>query len=330
MFHFTHALLGCALAGGFTQEPESFGPATQHGVGFHKTSELVMRHYRPSSADARELLSILQTFIGHELLLQDDATGSVQKQRNLQVLGDMVLIYDLPEGAERALQLARELDAESEIQEQDQEKARERVVVEYRPRFLDIDSIRDALVPFMQVGVGTVNISFMREPSIAVIHDTRGRVDQILEFLRRIDVESPQVLVTCYLVRGSDEEPEGPTLPAELVSGMRDLVGYPHLQREALGLIRASVNSNEVLTVLLQSKMQGTYELSMRPAAYDETRRSLTLAECVLRAQAATGHQSGTTLFSTQTTIVSDEYTVLGATGTAPFFVVLHTRPVAR
>ena len=68
-------------------------------------------------------------------------------------------------------------------------------------------------------------MTFVQEQGSVIVRDTPTRVQAIKELLARVDVPSPQVLFTCYVITGSDSESEGEgSLPKELVVGMRELV----------------------------------------------------------------------------------------------------------
>ena len=293
-----------------------------------------MKQYRPKNVAARELFRVADHFLGHDLQAAHAVTGVLMSHYSIQLLGNSVLVYDFPKAADEALQILAELDAGYGTDEPS-ELARE--TREYRARFASLRALFHALGPFrLQIpGAGTggaqsvSNVSMVEERNVIVLHDSRERVAEMLEVLRRIDVPAPQVLVTCYLVRVVDEAPDR-ALPAELVRGMRELVGAPHLERLATGMLRTSVNSSEPLSILLDSRDHGSYDIALALAAYDETERALTLANCQLVTRGGTSHHPGTVLFRTSTRVPSGEFVVLGATGVAPIYVVLHCQPLAR
>ncbi|MCP3916327.1 MAG: hypothetical protein GY711_12290 [bacterium] len=311
------ALAGFATSASRPQDPvtsmEFFQPP------YHSPSDLVMQRYQPTRMGASELFPVASAFLGHDIYLRNPTGGKTIQQPNMQQLGNAILIYDLPAAIEPAIEMLKKLDESYETQTQPP-----RVVTEYAARFVSIDALHDALQPYRQNSRrGSSTVTRVDERRVLVLHDTQERVDEMLGFLKKMDVEPTQIQLSCYLVRGTDEPIDGPKLPKELIEGMRELAGTPNLERAAMGLVRTVVGPGGQLTIVLETSRSGTFQLSMRPGNFDRQTRTLSADRCSLTAQTGTSYSQGTVLFQTDANVTSGEYTVLGAAGANPLFVVL-------
>jgi hypothetical protein len=297
--------------------------------------ELVMRQFRPRHIATMDLFQAAQDTLSRSIFVRDARTNQGANRSNMQMLADAIVVYDLPPNVERILATFGELDEQYGAEAPRSGGAAFRTE-EYTPGHLSLRAAQDALQPYFSSLDGEggrnpfQNINFVKERGTLVIRDVPERVDEVLRFLARIDVPRPQVLLTAYLVRASDEPGEAGQLPEELVRGLAPLVGAAHLTRQSLAMMRTSVEADRELSLLLQSEQLGSYELLITPAAYDVGRGSLSLSSCALLAHNFTGLQDGTRLFTTQTSISTNEFTVLGASGPSPIYVVLHAQALAR
>ena len=282
-----------------------------------------MKTFRPRFVDARELHNATHEMLHGRLMLTEAETGEAVQGTTVQHLGDTLLLYDLPASLERNLAILRQVD-----EEHGAAHANPKVTQEYEPRYLSLDSIGQSLRPFMKPGQAP-NFHMVEQRGVMVLCDTRETVDDMLRFLARVDVAPPQVLLTCCLVRpGEADGAEVLGLPSELVSGMRKLTAIDAFHASAMGMVRSSVAPDRSISILLDAGEEGFFELYLETAAFDKTTRTLSLSEVTLRTRNSGRYDAGVTLFQTSTTVESGEYTVLGATGKDPLFVVLQSKPL--
>ena len=287
--------------------------------------ELVMERFTPRHSSARKLYGVAADLVGAQFFVQGElGTRSAQ---NLRLFDETILIYDTARRAQDVVAMLEKLDRiageERQMREAEREhEAREKGggllhAREYRPRFLSLEDLHEALVPYRQRIPDA--FSFVEESGFVVVTGNKEITDEVISFLESIDVPAPQLLVTCFLVRGTNKPPINPA-PAELAEGLKRLVGYEHIEVQARSLLRTSVTARRLSLRLDVEAQEEHYELEMSPAAYDRERGALTLADCRLL-RGLPGDLTG--VFRTQTTVYAGEYTVLGATGVAPQLIVI-------
>ena len=283
----------------------------------YPTSDLlVMAQYKPVNLGVYDLYEVAKDLVAHKMRVRDEITGEIMSHPTMQVLGDTILIYDIEAGKRRALELLTELDHAFQPTTNSNET---RVVREYATRFVSMETAFEALRSFRHTwhndnGSSFNNISLVQERSTLVLHDFQPKVDEM---------PAQQVLLTCYLVAAHGSA-ESARLPKELADGLKQLTGMETVHRQAVGMIRTSVQAQERLSILLESADFGTHELALRPAAYDPESRMLSFSECALL---KTTDGKINTLFRTSTSVPGEEYTVIGAVGSDPLYVVLHSKP---
>jgi len=325
MMNFATTAIAAGMLSALSAAPQQDPQGTARNQGARKypsTEELVMKTFRPKFVDAHELYSATNDMLHGRAMLTDSETGDTVQIATVQILGDTLLLYDLPASLERNLAVLKQVD-----EEHGSATANPRVTQEYEPRYLSLDAIGQSLRAFMKPGFAP-NYHVVEQRGVMVLSDTSKTVDDMLKFLARVDVAPPQVLLTCYLVRpGAADGAEVMGLPAELVSGMRSLTGIDKFHASAMGMVRSTVAPHGSVSIFLDAGEDGTFELYLDTAAFDKTTRTLSLSEVTLRSRMST-FGTNVTLFQTSTAVESGEYTVLGATGKNPLFVVLQSKPL--
>lgn len=302
-------LAGAAVARPVVQEPED---APGPGDGIPDAAEVEVRTFRPENLDPHELFGAARQMIGGEMRVRAE-NGQVHERSNMQLVGETVVLFDVSRGLDRKLDLLKKLDREAAPP-----APREVPTTEYRPEHISVQAAHRAL------GERGIDSHVLEEAGLVVLRGETDSFNRALGFLRRIDVPTPQVLLTSYLIAPAGEA--DPTLPADLTAGLSELTGTAHFERRAMGLVRTSVEAGSRISILLSAGPGGTYDLQMVPAttvSASEGSVSLNLRSCGLVCrQGSLG--PGTSLFETSTRVELDRYTVIGAAGVAPYFVVLH------
>ena len=306
-------------------EASSSGGRSRQEPDYPTSDQLVMAQYEPVNIGIGDLYDVAKDMVARKMRVRDEVTGEILSHPTMQILGDKILIYDVEAGKQRALKVLTELDHSFEPTTKPQKT---RVVREYATRFISLGTAYESLRSFReswtsQSGISINNVSMVEERSTLVLHDMQPRVDDMLAMLARIDTPSPQVLLTCYLVAAHGSA-DGATVPKDLETGLKQITGMETVHRQAVGMIRTSVQAQDRLTILLESDDFGTHELALRPAAYDPESRMLSFSECALLKSTESGIE---TLFRTSTSVPGEEFTVIGAVGSDPLYVVLHSKP---
>jgi hypothetical protein len=250
----------------------------------------------------------------------------------MSVLGDNVVLYDTEVYVTRMLASLKELDQPGPGA--DQGNSAQLMTIEYTPNFISLDVALSALGSFQRHVSDREstyqNISFARERGLLVVRETKDRLAEIEALLMRIDTPKPQVLITCYLVRGGDTAGD---LPEELSSNLEKLVPGFRFEQVGFGMLQSAVVPNTLVSLKLDTNYGDSFELSFAPIAFDQATSSLSVANCTLFKR---GAQAGTVsagdarsrVFSTDTLFRGNEYTVLGASGMDPIFVVIRVAPM--
>ncbi len=295
----------------------------------YQANEIVMRSYRPRHAHPAALLKAAEQFIGRVIAVADAETGEISRHSNLSLFNDSLLIFDSTENVTRVLEMLGSLDdvATAEVEERQRDRAKaaaeqEIQIFEYRPRYVSLYALRFALNGFpneVSVGGMRTGLDFVDDRGVVVIRETPQKLATIRAFLAEFDTPRPQAQFTCWLVRPTDDPPEGPALPDELLQGLRQLIGGGGLEARSMAFLRSSVDAQQ-LSIRLDTD-DVSYDLALAPTSYDNDQRVLSLGAQLIRL----GPQD-TTQFNTHTAIRDGEYTVLGATGSTPVFLVVHYR----
>jgi len=285
----------------------------QTGPPVFSISELTIKHYTPVSVPAYELEHIIGEMVGRSFYLRERGGYSGDPIDNLTRVGNSLLLYDTEEYLERVLATLQAIDQERGDAEQPPEDPD--ITFHYTPRYLsmgDLWSVVENLTP---------NMSAAGDRRILVVHDYASVIREVEELLAKVDVPEPQILVTAYLVRGWSSGDGGPPLPEDLREHLGRLVPGLDLQVAGFAMLQSSVQPKADLRLRLTgSGTSEDYYLSFAPSAYDGGTGSLSVERCDLTQNTSAGPR---VVFSTSTVFRGGEYTVLGATGEKPLFVVV-------
>lgn len=315
------ALLALALPTMSLQEPR---PAIDGDV---LESDMRMEVFHPEHADPNELESLYAGLADPDVTVETPEGRRFQR-RVLQVLGsEALLVYERVDRLKDALRLLHRLD-EAAAGTPGSAPA---PPVSFRPRFVSLDLVERALRPFVKNPSGGVRAETVDEAGLVLLRGDRARIDAAVSFLRELDVPRPQARFRCYLV--GPELPPGSVagnvaLPDALAAGLRDLVGEGRLQVHALGILSASLGGDANLSIALQPSEVLEYVLAFRPTAYDAEQGVLAIENC--RVVTRLRGDEPKEVLQTQLSLHAGEYTVLGASGTMPRYVVLYFEPLPR
>ncbi len=303
--------------------------------------QVVLENYQPKKVDPASLFQTLKSFHGRMVQV-----GDRDPRWNLAVSGSSVLIYDAPEKVQTILDLCRKLDGNPVHGLSPDEF----LSASYQPRYLSLDSVRDALRPFARQPLETQdgnfhsfqNLSFLEDSGTVVVRDTPDRVEKIQAFLDGLDVPQAQVLLSCMVLRAEIGTGAGDSggLPVDLLDNLHQLLPDATYALVGTALLRTTVTPGTSLSLLAENDSDD-YHLEMRIDAFDPENAALSVSKCrfsVLRDEVAptktassgspaSHSRSRQELFDTSTTLHGGEYTVLGAVGSPTILVVLRLQP---
>ena len=303
------------------------------------SSDVALTRFTPQNANANELLNAMQRMYSRTIYVSD-VTGD-QPISNLFTIGDSLLIYDRPSYAQRVLDALTVLDAGSDAPQDERLQ-----LFEYTPSHISLEAARDALTPFRRdllitdpsrrTSMAVPNMSTVIERGQLVVRDTNENIQQMRDVLARLDVPQAQMLMRCWILR-ADPRAERTNAPLELIDNLMTLTGEPNFNLIASGMVRSAVTGG--LPISLNMNAEGErFELMLVPSAHDADSGSISFSRCSFNHSSyiTTAVSGGSTrsewrtteVFSASTDVRGGEYTVLGAAGANPTYVVLRAVPL--
>lgn len=302
----------------------------------HRPQPVVVEYYTPKRAPVETLsTSLTQMFRANITMV---STGSVPF---LSSFGETLLVQAPANYMKDILNTIRECDANYVGSSEHNAQTSEHW--QYEVKHVSLNAVRSALqflshpqgVPQGR-GAGRVGmqVSFVDDRSLVLAQGTRGEIAQAKSIVEVLDVAPPRLMLTCYLVRGAEES--SPHLPQDLVRDLGQLVPYKNFEVLSTGVLPNDAIGKMSLRVDLADNM-GRFELEMQPSAYDSQTGQLSLSSIDFSMQLSVvieeqDQKRGVNTrekkmidrsFSTSTSLHSNQYTVLGAVGANPVFVVV-------
>ncbi|MEM7311087.1 MAG: hypothetical protein AAF682_30735 [Planctomycetota bacterium] len=329
-------LVLAVLAGGMSAQVDEVSASTP----ILSVESIELKSYTPRHVNARELYQLASETVAREFYLKERGGLNGAPVLNLNTLGDRLIVYDEPKVVARILASLQTMDQQSAVS-----PVAPRVqysVREYAPRFISLDAAVQALEPLTRRDEtispggernGTRNVTAVRERNLLVLRDTEENLATMTDLLVRIDQPEPQALLTCYLVRGKAGG-DSSGLPKDLVDNMAKLVPQFALENAGFSMLQTSIAIGRTLSLRIDGKGTDKFELSFVPVAYDAATASLTVQRCSLQREYLQEQGGGLIqgakrqVFSTSTVFRGGEYTVLGAAGSDPVFLVVRLAPL--
>ncbi len=282
-----------------------------------KRSDLTLSFFTPSHLGTGELHGVAMQLFGENFRVSTPDGGWASVVRFIPV-GSSLGVQDTPEETEKIMATLSKLD----LIARGEEKTVPVETWEYTPRHITIES----LLPAIDRKTSNLQVSPVEVKRILLL---RGLTDQLAEARRliaRLDVPSPQVSITCHLIGGRDEGTSSPALPKELVENLRRILPMPAFELLSVGVLQAAV-SNSPIQLETVAGPELSYSLQLQPSAYDTAEGTLTLASCFFHLRVGPTDSARSHELRTNLALRAGEYTVLGALGADPTFVVLRVVP---
>ena len=334
-------LAGSVLPASAQEDPAAQALQAPQAPQLPTIDELTAVAFTPRHLNGTQIYNAAIGMYGRNILVRV-ARGTEDFSRFILV-GHSLIVRDT---SDRALEIVNELRAlEDEIATAEGVGQRQNgellVSREYAPRYVDAEALFDALGPLRRAlstkdgVVVTENVSVFAGQALHV-HDTRERVAEIMAFLERLDKPAAQASIAVLVIAGNNSGSSSAELPAELVENLAKLVPMSGFELLSTGLLRGSVRKPmELATEFGDSQ---TYRVGLLPEAFDAAQGEIALREFTFGYESprteATETPDGAVVeqrrrgtrrqsFSTSATLRDGEYTVLGAVGSDPIFVVL-------
>lgn len=289
--------------------------------------EVVSYVFRPQYASGNLLKEKIQDSFGRRVTINNRRLDNISYGSH----AGEILIQDSEEYVSMLIGKLQELDAVFKPDSMTIDDGEGVSVKEYRPRWISLDSVGNALTTLydhqqrgVQVTTGTVPVyqfTPLAEQGTVLIRASQHKMEEALSLLKQIDRPSPQINVTCQIVFGIDGVSNN--RPAsQVVSGLKKLLPHEDYSVVATGILRTSVTPDSSLVLEMESDDSGSFSLFLEMGAFDSESGAIQL-------QTARVSWDGHQLFSTSTTVNNGEYAVLGAVGSDPIFVVIRMTPIS-
>jgi len=311
------SILTAPLAGAQELEGESEVPILE-------IRDLIVAHYAPANSHAVELYQLIRPMIGREFYVAERGGIHAESVRNLAVLGDQIVIYDTQDYVDTLLETLRKIDV---VQRGAADGMEPYVTRSYVPKFITLDSAMEALSPLMRRRSGARNVSPVEDRRTIVMRDTESRVSEMEGVLRSLDLPEDQVLLRCYLLRGRKGETDTSGAPSELITHLERLLPDLGFQSTGFAMLQSGVVPGREVHMSVKGQDGLGFDLTFTPVAYDSSTGSLTARGCRVGLTYTLSSQTES-LLMTDILFRGGQYTVLGATGSDPVFVVVHVEPM--
>ncbi len=311
----------------------------------HRHDELVMKYVEAQNTDVHELTEVLMRFHSREFMVLNDDGTKTGPVENVLRLSRWVLLYDLPGNVARMQQTLAQLEGLGEDEPDGAPSETTLTTLRYVPRHVEVGSLARSLLSWERmIPVGTDgrmltwaspndavqrirNISMVESPPHLVLRDTAQNIEAMQAFIASLDVPVPQVSLSAFILAPAKEGEADPRVPAELAEHLGRLVPWKQFRLASMAMIRAEVMPGR-RHELSGDIDGGQFELNIIFSNHDVSSGELGLASCAFKANFP--HVSNNQELQTSATIRVGEYTVLGGSGTEPYFLALQAQQLER
>ncbi len=295
--------------------------------------ERVIEYYQPRKAPMSELRNAARNVMHagawrHKARIDEETT--LMMPPSTEVYGDSLMVIDTRGKIDKTLMLLRSLDENfSESAPEDGAESEPTQLFQYTVTHVSVDSVRKAFTSLyaeVQSGGDFIfsgpQLSYVNERNLVLMRGTADQIAETKTILERLDVPKPRVLLSFYLIEGASAEENDTRVPIELAKDLSALVPYEGFKLLTSAILPGDATSRIQLDAQLEMG-RGEMELELVPAAYDHASETLALdgvsVGLTLTAQGKRARNS----FRTSTSLKAGAYTVLGAIGADPIFVVI-------
>lgn len=289
-------------------------------------SRLRVEYYTPSKAPVR----LLSTSLG-QMFVTARNNDARQIVPYLHSFGETLLIQAPEDKMSEVLELIRRTD-ENYVGEQEQ-AAHSLEQWSYEVKHISLDSVASALHLIQMEGDPTragfsrppFQTTYVQERGMLICHGSKEQVSRAQAIVHELDVAPKQLMLSCYLLKGADVS--SPNLPVDLTGDLSKLVPYKGFEILSSGLLPTDAGSDMSMTVDLDGGM-GMFRLNLSPSAYEAQSGKLSLSNVqfymeLVEERVGRGQSRSSRSFETSTSLRRGQYTVLGAVGADPVFLVI-------
>ena len=278
-----------------------------------RAEDLMLEHFTPQYAPAERLHQLGFEMAGCQREVLTSSGEDSTYVSNLFSFGDSVMIYDTPEHVASLRLLLTTLDSAYESSGEGYGVASIKILHLSQTR---VRSLLDSFYPG--------DFEYVAERNTVLLRGSNEDNARAASLLEGLDQPTTQVLISCFLIRGADSpDDHDERVPEELATHLSTLLPYESFELFSQAVLRSSVHpaNGQIELRMEPDSPSAAGVLELLPGGFDPETQTLTLDRCKFGFSYEEDPPS--TLFRTSTAIRAGEYTVLGAAGMSPMFVVL-------
>ncbi|MFT7485989.1 MAG: hypothetical protein ACI9F9_001842 [Candidatus Paceibacteria bacterium] len=294
----------------------------------------VIAYFHPKKASASLLRHTMQELtVGGRMQHKINIAGAEGNYKSMSpsVLeyGESLLVRDSREKINGTLELLKSLDERYDATSPAQQQSNSSTIWQYSVTHAKLSSIRNALInlyPPLNINKSSSSrppqMNFVEELNMVVLNGSESQIEQAKIVVASMDVPKPRVMLSFYLIEGVVAASNDARVPLELAKDLSSLVPFEGFRLLSSAMLPSDTTNRLEFNIQLEA-LAGSIGLQMSPVAYDSKTETLTLDG--VRVELALNKNGGFTSnsFTTSTSLNSGEYTVLGAMGANPIFVVI-------
>ncbi len=302
--------------------------AQDRGAPRQEDHRVIIEYYQPEKAPSYELQRAMQQ-LDPPASGRPGPGGAIIAVPYYTVFGETLLVKHREEEMPATLETLRRLDqayvGESEWQGPTLE------IFHYQVRHVPLNSVLSGLrgafqQPAQQSGRGAPpSISTIEDRGMVIFRGSPDDVKEVSALIETLDVPLPQLLITVYIIEGTSEDKADFRVPADLARDLSALVPYEAFNIVSMGILPSDTVSPMEMEAMFSDQV-GEFKLQMYPQAFDPETGALTIGKVEFRASSNKNGVRNHRQFTTSTSLRRGQYTVLGAVGADPIFVVAEMR----
>lgn len=295
----------------------------------------VIQYYQPKRASAETLLDMMNVLImsggmEHKTRVGEDNFNFSRPL--VMTYGNSLLVKDTRKEIARTFAMLTDLDENyRELKQAKAQRSEQPQLFQYTFTHISLDSARIALRSLYDAqrraggqpgDPAPPQLSFVDEQGQILVRGTVEQIAEVHDILKKLDVPRPHITLSFFLIQGCAEEDNDDRVPLDLSRDLGELVPFAGFKLLSSAIVPSDGSGQIQLDVQLEDD-RGTVNLELTPAAYDATAGTLALERAQVLLHLSENGRNSTSAIRTSTSLEAGRYTVLGAVGADPVFMVI-------
>lgn len=294
--------------------------AQNRGATSQEDPRVIIEYYQPEKAPSYELQRAMQQ-LDPPAPGRPGPGGVATAVPYYTVFGETLLVKHREAEMPATLETLKRLDQAYVGESQWQGPKLE--TFHYQVRHVPLNSVLSGLRGTFQQNQGPTppSISTIDDRGMVIFRGSPEDVKEVSTLIKALDVPLPQLLITVYIIEGTSKDEADFRVPADLARDLGALVPYEAFNIVSMGILPSDTVSPMEMEAMFSDQV-GEFKLQMYPQAYDPETGALTIGKIEFRASSNENGVRNNRQFTTSTSLRRGQYTVLGAVGADPIFVV--------